>query len=220
MAEHKRRGSMVGQVLIMLTAMYLGMALLYAAGGAGARLGVTGSLDFQRELDWQLWEADGRFGYYRRVSPLVYDDFSVVSVERVSPPLCWVCGGWTWGREVLSSPRYRMGDWLYGAYTFAGHPVAWNVVTGEELMSERTSDRAEGDFSPPRVEDEPVFVRMGFLFDPSLELRWDDLEKRPLPTLNDSCYVLHMAFWALYVLVGLGAGVAWVVRRVRGGGEG
>jgi hypothetical protein len=206
-------------VVLMVLALHAGLTIAYAIGARSARVAPGVSVEMGRELDWQLWDAENGFGYHRRVVPADPDHFYVVQLGRVSAPLCWLCGDYRAESTVLSAPIYRQGDWLYQRYTWVGQPVALNLVTGEVLLSERLTDRddsaAREESLPPTPADEPVYARMGFTFDPALQLRWDALEKQPLSTLNDSCFVLHMAFGVLYLLTAFTALAAWLGKRLR-----
>ena len=216
----KRVVSWMAMLLLLVSAWYVAVAWSYARGASGARIGrVAGDVDFQRELDWQLYELAHGYGLMRRVGDSSGWS-SLVRLQRSAQPFRTLCGQWQSGEEIIPAVSFRQGDWLYQQWTHPGRPAAWNLATGEVVMAERLTVPDYGSGAVPSPADEPVFGRLGLSFADANRISFVDLARyvRPVPTFNDSCYVVHMSFWALYVLVllgGLGVVVVSLVRRRR-----
>lgn len=194
--------------LILATLFYVATAGSYYLGSSRVFLiGGGSAINFDKDKDWYLYDighgyalskrADDTEGWYRLVKP-----------KKSLPPFCYICGYWNTGKEIFPLIAYKKGDWVYPSITVFGEIAALNVVTGETIMSQRQDpyNPDNPDHWPPKAQHDPAFIQHNLPFDKEHEISTFEIEQliiKPMSANLESCNILHAAFWAVYILIGI-----------------
>lgn len=229
MAQKSRYG-MIVMLFFMVFFTHVSTSLVYMTGSSGVRLGggTGGSHSFNRHMDWMLWDMGHGFSAKMRADDVAklaagvppederLYEYRLVRTKKAKLPFCLVCGKWRGRENIIYTIRYRNGDWLYDMRTDHGEPAAWNIKTGEVILSERAPD-AEKAFK--HAEGDPALVRIGANYDESHIISRKDIEAlfvKPLNHIKDSCIEMHAAFIFLYILLLLAAGIQFIYLLIKG----
>ncbi len=198
----------------LLVLMFIGTTVYYHMGATSVRYnrGVSG-VTFDRQFDYKLFRIDDDHAFEISSSGFV----AVVKYSRGTFPFCPLCGTWERDGSVLPGPAYRKGDWLYARYTFPDSPIAWNMKTGEAVISAK-KERKDEEFPEHRLEDEPFYVEKGFEFSTELEFHGGHVVDgfKELSVINESCVIYNAAFIFLFLvafLIAIGFVIRSAIRR-------
>jgi hypothetical protein len=210
----------VSSIAILVTAMYAVSIYGFYTGASSVRLMHVTNVDLRSDGPvWQIAELAHGVGLYYDARDLGRSEvyYSLIDIGTSMPPLGMLCGSAISDGEILSVVEFEKDGWLYSDAPWPGYTAAWNRHTGERVLAERTT---EPTFEVGRArvpEEEPAFVRLGLTFDPAHRIDFATLlaDARPLPTQNEDCVIVHVAFWFVYLLLFGAAGLVWLVSRAR-----